>query len=132
MRLPPFLSADAGLNSGFKIPHITAAALDSSLTRVRSSVTQTRVKRVTVSYLFKADGSVRIGNLNPVFARELQREAGKISGCQWSASEFGHNTLALVAVCCSKRKTFCRLSGRCPQGRGRLTAAETSHGIESG
>ncbi|MEN9544905.1 MAG: hypothetical protein RLZZ598_1738, partial [Pseudomonadota bacterium] len=28
-RLPPFLSADAGLNSGFMIAHVTAAALAS-------------------------------------------------------------------------------------------------------
>ena len=44
-RLPPFLTADAGLHSGFMIAHVTAAALASGVTAISRTVSGLILKR---------------------------------------------------------------------------------------
>jgi len=108
-RLPPFLSADAGLNSGFMIAHVTAASL--------ASENKSLAHPASVDSLPTSANQEDHVSMATFAARRLQtmiRHTAVILGIEWLAAAQGIEFLRPLASSAALEQAHALLRARCP------------------
>jgi len=108
-RLPPFLSADAGLNSGFMIAHVTAASL--------ASENKSLAHPASVDSLPTSANQEDHVSMATFAARRLQamiRNTAHILGIEWLAAAQGVEYLRPLASSAALEQAHALLRRHCP------------------
>jgi len=108
-RLPPFLTRNAGLNSGFMIAHVTAAAL--------ASENKTYAHPASVDSLPTSANQEDHVSMATFAARRLQpmiANVAHILGIEWLAAAQGIEFLRPLASSAPLEAAHALLRGRCP------------------
>lgn len=108
-RLPPFLTADAGLNSGFMIAHVTAAAL--------ASENKSLAHPASVDSLPTSANQEDHVSMATFAARRLQamiRNTAHILGIEWLAAAQGIEFLRPLASSPALEQAHALLRAQCP------------------
>ena len=108
-RLPPFLTADAGLNSGFMIAHVTAASLASENKSLAhpASVDSLPTSANQEDHVSMATFAAR--RLQPMIAN-----VAHILGIEWLAAAQGIEFLRPLTSSAALEQAFALLRARCP------------------
>jgi histidine ammonia-lyase len=119
-RLPPFLTADAGLNSGFMIAHVTAASL--------ASENKSMAHPASVDSLPTSANQEDHVSMATFAARRLQpmiANTAHILGIEWLAAAQGIDFLAPLATSPALRQAHATLRARVPaMARDRFIAPD--------